>query len=64
MPESGCSPVGSTQVNLGPKSLNTVLKEAQVRMRWHEILLDIPEQSTGVGSDEWDIILVRPVVDF
>lgn len=30
IPVRGCSPVGSTQVNLGPKSLNTDLAQRQL----------------------------------
>ena len=29
-----------------------------------EISLDIPEQSTGFSCDEWDMILMRPIIDF
>ena len=40
IPVNGCSPVGSTQVNFGPKSLNTELQvvcEGSGTVNWWEL---------------------------
>lgn len=63
IPFRACSPVGSTQVNFGPKSqkielitrINDVLKERK--------LYQIPKESTRLSSNKRNIIRVCPVVD-
>lgn len=64
IPVSGCSPVGSTHVNLGPKSLNTDLENDVVKnISIQDTIMDLPKQSTRLSSDEVNTVLVSPVVD-
>ncbi len=62
MPLRGCSPVGSTHVNLFPKSLNTEL--CGIRVEKFQNNSDAPEQSMYFGRYKGDAVLVRPIVDF
>lgn len=66
MPVRGCSPVGSTQVNLGPKSLNTDLQRCHIiRFIKQDIwkYMHLPEETARICSNEMHAILVCPVVD-
>jgi hypothetical protein len=62
MPVKGCSPVGSTQVNFGPKSLKADLKEYQdilgMKAVWNE-----PKETSRLYRNEMDTVLMSPVVN-
>ena len=63
IPDNACSPVASTQVNLGPKSLKTDLSEHKDR-RDLQRNCNLPKQTTGVGRDKIYTVSVCPVIDF
>ena len=62
MPVKGCSPVGSTEVNFGPKSLKEDLKEYQDVLRM-TVVLNKPKETSGLCSNEMDTVLMSPIVN-
>jgi hypothetical protein len=65
MPVKGCSPLGSTQVNFGPKSLNIALA-AHMRYISTNTRLSVrssPKKTSSLGCDEVYAVFVSPVID-
>ena len=62
MPVKGCSPVGSTEVNFGPKSLNADLKEYQDILR-KKVFRNEPKETSCLRSNEMDTVLMSPVIN-
>jgi hypothetical protein len=63
MPVKGCSPVGSTHVKEGPKSLKTQLREGQPQCRAPRSR-DSPKETAHIGADKADPVGMAIVVDF
>jgi hypothetical protein len=64
MPVKGCSPLGSTQVNFGPKSLNIALV---IHMRYTSVntrfsVRSLPKKTSSLGCNEVYAIFVSPVI--
>lgn len=62
MPVKGCSPVGSTQVNFGPKSLKADLKECQDILKMKAVW-NVPKETFRLRSNEMDAVLVSPIIN-